>query len=61
MKILSGIPFRHNFVIFLIGTLICYGYANFVRFEQYQTWEKNSAQYFFKGEPMMTTLDSYYW
>ena len=61
MKILSGIPFRHNFFIFLLGTLICYGYANFVRFEQYQTWENNSAQYFFKIEPMMTTLDSYYW
>ena len=57
----SGNSSKHNFLIFLVVGLICYGYSNFVRYEQYRAWENNPAHYFVNGEPMMTTLDSYYW
>ena len=52
---------KHNFFIFLIVTLICYGYSGFVRYEQYTAWKESPAKYFSNGTPMMTTLDSYFW
>ena len=52
---------KHNFFIFLIVTLICYGYSGFVRYEQYTAWTGSPAKYFSNETPMMTTLDSYFW
>jgi undecaprenyl-diphosphooligosaccharide--protein glycosyltransferase len=54
-------PMKHNFFIFLIVTLICYGYSGFVRYEQYTAWKGSPAKYFANETPMMTTLDSYFW
>ena len=52
---------NHNFFIFLIAVLLCYAYSSYVRFEQYQAWEQRPSQYSVGNQPMMTTLDSYFW
>ena len=61
IKNFFGTPMKHNFFIFLIVTLICYGYSGFVRYEQYIAWTGSPAKYFSNETPMMTTLDSYFW
>ena len=61
MKIFRDNSLKHNFFIFLVITLCCYGYSCFERFEQFTTWKEMPAKYFSNETTMMTTLDSYYW
>ena len=61
MKSNKAAPFKPNLWIFLVVTLICYGYSVAVRYQQKMVWEENPSHYFVDGSPMMTTLDSYYW
>jgi dolichyl-diphosphooligosaccharide--protein glycosyltransferase len=61
MKINNGGLLKSNFYIFLVVTLVCYGYSVAVRYEQKMVWEETPSRYFIGETPMMTTLDSYYW
>ena len=61
MKINNSGLLKSNLYIFLVVTLVCYGYSVAVRYQQKMAWEETPSRYFVDETPMMTTLDSYYW
>jgi len=52
---------KNNSWLFVGVLLVCFAVSAGVRYQQFETWEKTPAAYFFGERPMMTTLDAPYW
>lgn len=55
-------PTKHSkyvLIIYIITALIAFAVSVNGRYNQYDVWKENKADYFYNDTPMMTTLDAY--
>jgi len=52
---------NYNQCLFGLVLIVCFFVSSGVRYQQFETWEKNPNVFFVGERPMMTTLDAPFW